>query len=186
MIDPSTTRGAIKFIVWAAIAAGLITYLWVEYYNGTLVSWYYYKAADDGWAVNSDTFKNASSDEPAILEIGSFERIEGLQAVPVKKGDRLPINTNGVIDEKTVQEGKRVTLEGHTLKVTVPTQIKESTGFKYRDTFKHKGIETDPWGGAWSVGFIFALGFSLGLMAEGLTDMLGFRLEKINHHQGVN
>jgi hypothetical protein len=186
MIDGSTTRGAIKFIVWAAIVAALSAYLWVEYYNGTLISWYYYKAATDGWAINSDTFKNASKDEPTSLEIGSFNKIEGLQAVPVKKGDRLPANTNGVIDETTVQEGKRVTLEGNTLKVIVPIQIKETAGFKYKESFKHKGIETYQWGGVWSVGFILALGLALGLMAEGFTDMCGYKIEKINHHQGVH
>ena len=148
MAEASKTRGVIKFVVWTAIAAVLFGYLWVEYYDGTLVSWYYYRAASDGWAVNSDAFKDASKDKPAVLQIGSFEKIEGLQAVSVKKGDRLPANTNGIIDKKTVTEGKRVTLEGNTLKVTVPTQIKESKGFKYKDTFKHKGIETNPVGGA--------------------------------------
>ena len=120
------------------------------------------------------------------VEVGSFQKIEGLQAVPVKKGDRLPTNTNGIIDKKTVQEGKRVTLEGNTLKVTVPMQIKESKGFKYKDTFKHKGIETNPWGGVWSVAFILGLGVALGLMAEGFTDMCGLKLEKIKHYEGVH
>ena len=94
------------------------------------------------------------------MQIGSFEKIEGLQAVPVKKGDRLPTNTNGVIDKKTVEEGKRVTLDGNTLKVTVPSQIKEAKGFKYRDTFMHKGIETNPWGGGLGRGLHSCLGFA--------------------------
>jgi hypothetical protein len=186
MVDAPTTRGAIKFVVWAVIAVALVVYLWGEHYNGTLASWYYYKAGADGWAINSETFRNASEEKPSFLKIGSFQKIDGLQAVPVETGDRLPVNTNGIIDKKTVEEGKRVTLEGNTLKVTAPTQIKESKGFKFKDSFKHKGIQTDPWGGVWSVGFIFALGFALGLMAEGLTDMLGFKLEKINHHEGVH
>lgn len=179
------SRGAIKFLVWTAVAAALIAYLWVEYYNGTLASWYYYKAKADGWAINSETFKDAGKDKPAILQIGSFRKIDGLQAIPVRKGDRLPVNTNGIIDEKVVEEGKRVVLEGNTLKVLVPTQVKESKGFKYKDSFKHKGIETNPWGGVWSVGFVLALGFALGLMAEGFTDMLGVKLEKIKHHEDV-
>ena len=120
------------------------------------------------------------------MQIGSFEKIEGLQAVAVKKGDRLPTNTNGIIDKKTVEEGKRVTLDGNTLKVTVPSQIKEAKGFKYRDTFMHKGIETNPWGAVWAVGFILALGLCLGLMAEGFTDMCGYKLEKIKHYEGVH
>ena len=186
MAEVSKTRGAIKFVVWAAIAVALSVYLWVEYYNGTLVSWYYYSAKTDGWAINSDTFKDADKEKPAILEVGSFPKIEGLQAVPVKKGDRLPVNTNGIIDKKTVEEGKRVTLEGNTLKVTVPTQIRESKGFKFKDTFKHKGIDTYAWGGLWCVCFILALGFSLGVMAEGFTDMCGYKLEKIKHYEGVH
>ena len=186
MAEASKTRGAIKFLVWTAIAAAIIVYFWVEYFNGNLVQAYYYKAKTDGWAVNADTFKDATKDKPAILQIGSFEKIEGLQAVPVKKGDRLPTNTNGIIDKKTVEEGKRVTLDGNTLKVTVPSQIKEAKGFKYRDTFMHKGIETDPWGGVWAVGFILALGLHLGLMAEGFTDMCGYKLEKIKHYEGAH
>ncbi len=186
MAEVSKGRGAIKFIVWAAIAAALSIYFWVDYYDGTQVSWYYYRAANDGWAINAQTFRDATKDKPAILQIGSFERIEGLQAVPVKKGDRLPANTNGVIDKKTVSEGKRVALDGNTLKVTIPMQIKEAKGFKFKDTFMHKGIETNPWGGVWSVAFILLLGVSLGLMAEGFTDMCGYKLEKIKHYEGVH
>lgn len=182
MEQASRARGAIKFVVWAAIAAGLISYLWIEYYNGTLVSWYYYKARTNGWAINSAAFADADKDKQAILEIGPFQKIEGLQAAPVKQGDRLPANANGIIDKKTVEEGKRVTLEGNTLKITAPMEIKESKGLKYKDTFTHKGIETNPWAGVWCVGYFFALGFALGLMAEGLTDMFGLKLEKIDHH----
>jgi len=186
MAEPSKTKGTIKFVVWTAIAAALISYLWIEYYNGTLASWYYYKAKSDGWAVNANAFKDAAKDKPAVLQIGSFEKIEGLQAVPVKKGDRLPANTNGIIDKKTVDEGKRVTLDGNTLKVTVPTQVKEAKGFKFKDTFKHKGIQTSEWGGAWCVGFILVLGFALGMTAEGFTDMCGLKLTKIKHYEGVH
>ena len=186
MAEASKARGAIKFVVWAAVAAVLIGYLWTEYYNGTIVEWYYYKAKTDGWAINANTFRDASKDKPAVLQIGLFEQIKGLQAVPVKRGDLLPINTNGIIDKKTVAEGKRVTLEGNTLKVTMPSQIKESKGFKYKDTFKHKGIQTNPWGGVWAVAFVLSLGFSLGMTAEGFTDMCGYKLEKIKHYEGVH
>ena len=71
-----------------------------------MVKQYYYKAKTDGWAINAKAFKDATKDKPAILQIGSFEKIEGLQAVPVKKGDRLPTNTNGIIDKKTVDGGE--------------------------------------------------------------------------------
>ena len=90
-------------------------------------------------------------------------------------------NTNGIIDEKTVKEGKRVALDGSTLKVMVPSQIKESKGFKYKDTFKHKGIRTNPWSGAWNVAMVLCLGLALGLVAEGFTDLLGMKIEKIQH-----
>ncbi len=184
MAEASRGRGAVKFVVWLAVALGLTGYFWAEYYNGNLVKAYYFKAKSDGWAVNAEAFKDASKDKPAILQIGSFENIEGLQAVPVKKGERLPTNTNGVIDKKTVDEGKRVTLDGTTLKVTVPSQVRESKGFKFRDTFKHKGIQTDPWGGVWAVAFILCLGFALGMTAEGFTDVCGYKLVKIKHYEG--
>ena len=180
------TRGTIKFLVWTAVSAGIVAYFWMQIFNGTLLKQYYYKAKTSGWAVNAGTFKGATKDKPAILQIGKFDTIDGLQAVPVKKGDLLPTNTNGVIDKKTVEEGKRVALDGNTLKVMVPSTIKESKGFKFRDTFMHKGIETNPWGGVWAVAFILVLGFSLGLMADGFTDMIGYKLEKIKHYEGVH
>jgi len=37
MAEASKTRGVIKFIVWAVVAAALSGYMWVEYYNGTLI-----------------------------------------------------------------------------------------------------------------------------------------------------
>lgn len=186
MAKESHTRGTIKFVVWTAISVAICVYFWAQYFNGTLLKQYYYKAKTAGWAVHANDFRDATKDKPAILQIGSFAKIEGLQAVPVKKGDLLPANANGIIDEKTVKEGKRVALDGNTLKVMVPTQMKESKGFKFRDSFMHKGIETDPWGGAWAVGFILILGFSLGSMAEGFTDMLGMKISKIKHYEGVH
>jgi hypothetical protein len=186
MAKESHTRGIIKFIVWTAISAAMCFYFWAQYYNGNLIKQYYYKAKTSGWAVHPQTFKEATKDKPAILQIGPFATIEGMQAVPVKKGDLLPTNATGIIDEKTVKEGKRVALDGNTLKVMVPSQIKDSKGFKYKDTFMHKGVETDPWGGAWAVTFILLLGLSLGLMAEGFTDMIGMKISKIKHYEGVH
>jgi hypothetical protein len=180
----SHARGIIKFVVWTGISAAICVYFWAQYFNGNLMKQYYYKTKTSGWAVNAMAFDAATKDKPAILQVGSFAKIEGLQAVPVKKGDLLPANATGVIDEKTVKEGKRVALEGNTLKVMIPSQIKESKGFAFRDTFTHKGVETDPWGGAWAVGFILILGLSLGLMAEGFTDMIGMKISKIKHYEG--
>lgn len=180
------TRGLIKFLVWTTASVAVIVYFWTHYYNGTLLKQYYYKAKTSGWAIDADNFKHATKDKPAILQIGSFDKIDGLQAVPVKKGDRLPTNTNGIISKKIVEEGKRVVLDGNTLKVMVPITIAEKKGFKYRDTFKHKGIQTDPWGGVWAVAFILVLGFSLGSMAEGFTDMIGMKISKIKHYEGVH
>lgn len=184
MADSFRARGTIKFVVWTAISAAICVYFWAQYYNGTLLKQYYYKSKISGWAVNAGTFKEATKDKPVTLQIGAFEKIDGLQAVPIKKGDLIPANANGIIDKKIVAEGKRVTLVGDTLKVMVPSQIKESKGFYYKDTFMHKGVETDPWGGAWAVGFILILGFCLGSMAEGFTDMIGMKLSKIKHYEG--
>jgi hypothetical protein len=62
--------------------------------------------------------------------------------------------------------------------------MEQAKGFKFKDTFKHKGVETWPWAAVWNVAIVFILGLALGLMAEGFTDMLGLRLEKIQHHTG--
>ncbi|HYR02403.1 MAG TPA: hypothetical protein VES58_03590, partial [Syntrophobacteria bacterium] len=177
-------RETMRFIFWT-IMAGLVSVYWLwSYFSGQMVRWYYYTAAFDGYAINDVTFKDASKDKPAMLAVGNFDKIEGLQAVPVKKGGRLPEHTNGIIGLDILKAGKRAVLEGEQIKVTVPWEIKESKGFKYRDTFKHKGILTNPWSGAWNLAMVIAMGLCLGLMAEGLTGMFGLKLHKIKHFEG--
>ena len=50
------------------------------------------------------TLKTPHKENPALVQIGPFEKIEGLQAVPVKKGDRLPVNANGVITPEQLKK----------------------------------------------------------------------------------
>jgi hypothetical protein len=181
MADNQKSRGAIKFVVWTACAIALCVYALYAHNSGKLDTMYYHSTKSDGYAVNTNDFFTATKEKPALLKIGPAEEIKGLMAVPVKKGDRLPKHANGVIDKKTVEEGKRAKVEGDNLVVTVPWQIKETKGFKYKDTFIHKGVVTDPWSGVWNVAMTIAIGLALGFMAEGLTDMLGWKIKKIEH-----
>ena len=175
------TKGTIKFLFWLGVSVGLFYYAFHSYNTGQMVSWYYYKAKSDGYAIHSASFKTATKENPAMLQIGKFDKIEGLQAVEVKKGDRLPVNADGVIEKKVVKDEKRAKLEGEMIKVMVPSEIKDARGFKFRDTFKHKGVQTNPWSGVWNVGMVLFIGLALGLMAEGFTDILGMKIEKIVH-----
>lgn len=174
----------VKFVFWALVAVALFTVAWRSYSTGQMAAWYYYRASADGFAVNATYFVNATVEAPALLEVGAFERIEGLQAVPVKAGDRLPANANGLILTSVLEEGKRARLEGEAIVVTQPWKIAESKGFKYKDTFKHKGVQTYPWAAAWNVAMTLGIGLALGFMAEGFTDLLGIKLEKIRHFEG--
>jgi hypothetical protein len=178
------TRAVIKFLFWTAVAATLIGVVARSHTSGQMAAWFYYSAAGDGYAVNADAFMDATRERPAVLQVGSWARIGGLQAVPVRKGDRLPANANGVILKKVVEEGTRARREGDTVVVTVPWRIDDSKGFKFKDTFKHKGIKTYPWAAVWNVAITLGLGLSLGLMAEGFTDLLGVKLQKIRHFEG--
>jgi hypothetical protein len=186
MAEAMRGRAIIKFVTWTILSVALFAYAWSTYRSGQMVSWYYYKASTDGYAVDVSAFMNATKEKPAVLQIGTFQKIEGLQAVLVKKGDRLPENANGVIGNRILKDGKRAKLEGNTLKVMVPVQVEEKGGFKYRDTFKHKGVQTNPWSGVWNVFVVLFLGFFLGMMAEGFTDMMGFKLKKIQHFEGAH
>lgn len=177
-------RAVFKFVFWLGTAIGLFTYAWYCHSSGQLAAWYYHQAAADGYAVDADAFKNASPQRPALLAITAGDRIDGLVAVRVKKGDLLPKNANGVITDDIVKAGKRVNLEGASLKVKVPWELKQSKGFKFKDAFKHKGVETYPWGAVWNVLMVIGLGLALGFLAEGFTDMLGMRVEKIKHFEG--
>ena len=174
-------RGVVKFSFWTVIAATVMSLTVRSYMSGQMAEWFYHRAAVSGYAVNADMFKDATKSKPAVLQISTGNEINGLVAIRVEKGDRLPRNTNGVIADQTVTKGRRAVLAGATLQVFIPWEIKDAKGFKFKDTFKHKGVETWPWSGVWNVIIVAMLGLSLGLMAEGFTDMLGFKLEKIQH-----
>ncbi len=175
-------RGAIKCIFWTAASLVMIWFVVNSYLTGQMARWFYCRTDMDGYAINTKTFKDASKEKPAFLDVSQAKEINGPVAVPVKKGDRLPENANGVISKKVLDEGKRAKLEGNKIKVMIPWQIKESKGFNYKDTFMHKGVVTNPWSGVWNVTVVIALGLILGLMAEGLTDFLGWKIKKIDHY----
>ncbi len=177
-------RAAIKFTFWLLVATVSIAYVMHAHYSGKLAAWYYYRAAMDGYAVNANSLLGASKDAPVKLVVAKTDLIAGLVAVPVKKGDRLPIHANGVISDDLLKKGKRAAVEGDSLSVFVPWETKESKGFKYKDTFKHKGVETNPWAAVWNVLMVMVLGLALGYAAEGLTDLMGIRIEKIRHFEG--
>ena len=181
MAEVHRGKAAFKFCFWLAVSVALFGYIIHTYNSGQMIQWYYYTASLDGYAIDANRSMNATKDKPAVLSIRKQDQVDGLVAIPVTKGDRLPKNANGVISQAEVKSGKRVALEGQTVKMMVPWQIKESKGFKYKDTFKHKGIKTNPWAGIWNVAMVLCLGLSLGLVAEGFTDLMGYKIEKIQH-----
>src|SRR6266496_3850365 len=176
-------KAAVKMLFWIIVTAVFVSYIVHSYTKGQMVRWYYYKASVDGYAVDANTFAKATKDKPADLTMVTASQIKGLQAVPVHAGGRLPEHANGVISASDLKAGKRVSMDAktNTIRVMVPSQIKESKGFKYKDTFKHKGIRTNPWAALWNVSMVLMLGLSLGLLAEGVTDWMGMKIEKIDH-----
>jgi hypothetical protein len=184
MAGASRGRAAIKFIFWTSLSVGFFVLVGYFHFRGKFAGWYYYTAKEDGYAVNANTFKDANKDQPAMLEVGSFETLDGLKAVAVKKGDRLPKLCNGIISEEVLTKGERAVLENGQLKVLMPWKMEDAKGFKFKNTFKHKGIKTYPWAALYNVLLVFGLGISLGYMAEGFTDLLGIKVEKIRHFEG--
>ena len=176
-------RAMAKLLLWLLVSGGLISYMVYSYTSGQMIRWYYYTASTDGYAIDANTFADATKSKPAKLTIVAVDEIQGLQAVPVRAGQRLPAHANGVISFKDLKEAKRVALDkaSNTVKVMVPVKVKEEKGFRYKDSFKHKGVRTNPWSGVWNVAMIVALGFALGLLAEGLTDCMAVKIEKIDH-----
>ena len=181
MAEVKRGKAAFKFCFWLAASVALFGYIIYTYNSGQMIRWYYYTASLDGYAIDANQSMNATKDKPAVLSIRKQDQVDGLVAIPVSKGDRLPKSANGVISLAEVKSGKRAVVQGETIKVTVPWQIKEAKGFKFKDTFKHKGIRTNPWAGLWNVAMVLTLGLSLGLVAEGFTDLMGYKIEKIQH-----
>jgi hypothetical protein len=181
MAETHRGKAAFKFCFWLAASVALFGYIIHSYTSGQMIQWYYYTASLDGYAVDANLSMTATKDKPVVLNIAKQDEVKGLVAIPVAKGDRLPKNANGVISLADLKSGKRALLEAQTVKVTVPWQIKETKGFKFRDTFPHKGIKTNPWSGAWNVAMVLCLGLSLGLLAEGFTDLLGMKIGELQH-----
>ena len=184
MAERTKARIAFKFLFWTTASAVLVFVVIRSHTTGEMAGWYYYTAALDGYAVNAKSFKTATRDNPAFLTIGSYDRIEGLQAVKVSKGDRLPSNATGIIADAVLKTGKRAVLEGGQIKVLVPWEILDAKGFKFKDTFQHKGIKTYPWAAVWNLLMVIGLGIALGFMAEGFTDFLGIKITKLRHFEG--
>jgi hypothetical protein len=181
MSDNQKKRGLLKFAFWTLATVILVLYVLHTYNSGQMTRWYYYRTDMDGYAINVKYFQGATKENPAVLKIVKDQVITGLTAVPVRKGDRLPEGANGVISNKILTEGKRARVEGDTVIVTVPWEIKESKGFKYKDRFIHKGVKTNPWSGVWNLAAVIGLGLCLGMMAEGATDVFGLNIKKIEH-----
>jgi hypothetical protein len=183
-MSTSRTRATIKFTFWACATVAVFAYAIHSYRSGTLAHWYYYQARADGYAVNTRAFADATPERPASLVVGTFEGLDGLQAMPVKRGQVLPEHATGVIDTATVEDGRRVRLEGDRLVVLVPFEMKEAKGFKFRDAFTHKNIKTNPLSGVWNLVMVGLVGLCLGYLAEGFTDMIGMKFSKIDHSIG--
>jgi hypothetical protein len=173
-----TGQALIRIAFWATVAVLVFSFAINSYLSGEMTHWYYYKASASGYAINDNTFLDASKEKPALLQVVTASQIVGQQAVKVSKGDLLPTGANGVIADADVQDGKRVLLEGGNLKVMVPTQIKEQSGIKYADSYRHKGIETNPLSGPWNVGVVLLMGLSLGMLAQALTDLFGLEFKQ--------
>ncbi len=177
-------RAIIKFLFWAVATTVVFTYAISFYRSGQMAHWYYFKASADGYALNTRLVVDASPKQPITLEVGTFTVVDGLRAVLVHKGDILPDGATGVIDRQTVKKGRRAKLVGDRLLVLVPWELKESKGFTYRDEFTHKNVKTNPMSGVWNVVMVGLIGLCLGYLAEGFTDMVGLRFQKIDHTVG--
>lgn len=140
---------------------------------------------EGGYAVNTASISGASESNPALLKVTRKRNVGAMEAFPIKKGDIIPIGVNGTIKKIVLLDGKMASVEhGEEIQVLLPWEIKDSKGFKFKDTFKHKGIKTLPLAAVWNVLIVIGLGVSLGYMAEGFTDFLGMKLEKIQHFGG--
>jgi hypothetical protein len=180
---PDRRRALLKFLCWAAAATALIWYVVRCHRSGQLTEWFYHTAAVDGYAVNADVFKDATPQRPVLLAVVGFGHLHGAVAVRVRKGERLPQHTNGVIADAVVRAAKRAAVDGDRIRVMVPWEMQQAKGVRFKDTFKHKGVKTYPWAAVWNVLVVLLLGISLGFLAESVTDLLGVKLERIRHHE---
>ncbi len=180
----SRWQSTAKALCWSTIAGLLIWTVVRAHASGQMAAWFYYRAAYDGYAIDADAVMRATPEHPAVLALSTSHRIEAATAVRVRKGDRLPAGATGVVGDDEIRKGKRARLAGSALEVTVPWLATQQAGFRFRDTFRHKGVEPNPWVGVWNLAMTLGIGLSLGLAAQGLTDLFGLRLAPIRHAAG--
>ncbi|MHB1132958.1 MAG: hypothetical protein ACYC4L_11275 [Chloroflexota bacterium] len=171
-------RTMVRLVFWAVAAALIFAFVVNSYTSGEMVNWFYYRASLDGYAIDDRAFMDATTEQPAFVTIVQQDFISGPQAVRVRAGDLMPRGANGVIADAEVQDGKRVALEGNRIKVMVPTQLKEAKGITYKDTYKHKGIQTNPLSGPWNVLVVLTMGLTMGMLAQALTDLFGLEFKQ--------
>jgi hypothetical protein len=171
-------RVLIRFAFWALATALIFSFAINSYTSGEMVNWFYYRAKVDGYAINDKAFMDATKDKPALLAIVQKDAIIGLEAARVKAGDLLPRGANGVIEDSELRDGKRVALEANQIRVMVPIQIKEAKGIAYKDTYKHKGVQTNPLSGPWNVAVVVLMGLTLGMLAQAFTDYFGLEFKQ--------
>lgn len=171
-------RALIRLGFWAIATALIFGFAINSYTSGEMVNWFYYRAKVTGYAINDRAFMEATREQPVYLAIVEKDSLAGAEAVRVKAGDLLPRGANGVIEDAELQDGKRVALEGKQIKVMVPIQIKEAKGVTYKDTYKHKGVETNPLSGPWNVVVVIVMGLTMGMLAQAFTDYFGLEFKQ--------
>jgi hypothetical protein len=176
-------RAALKLLCWGTVATASVLYVVHCHRSGQLSQWFYHTASVDGYAVDADAFKDATPRRPALLAPVASGHLHGAVAVRVRQGQRLPPHANGVIADTVLRAGKRAAVDGDRIKVMVPWEMQQAKGVRFKDTFKHKGVKTYAWAGVWNVVMVLILGIALGFLAESVTDLLGVRLERIQHHE---
>jgi hypothetical protein len=128
-------RALIKFAFWSVLSCAFLCLAFYLHKSGKFAEWFYFRASEDGYAINALSIMDATVEKPIALAVGQFDRIDGDRAVRVRKGDRLPVNANGVITDKVLKESEQAVFEGAYVLVKIPWKMQDAKGFKYKDTF---------------------------------------------------
>jgi len=179
MAEVNRGKAAFKFCFWLVVSIALFAYVIHTYNSGQMIQWYYYTARSMVTPVNANGFMNATKEKPSCSVSGSRTRWT------VWWRSRCPRGTGCQECEwrhfpDRNQIGKKGRPGGEKVKVTVPWQIKETKGSSTR-TPSSTRHQDQSLGRGLECGHGAPPGAVTRLLAEGLTDIMGLKIGKIQH-----
>jgi hypothetical protein len=181
MLAHRAGHAVLRLLISTVLAAAVIALLVHSARSGQMLRWHTYRAAADGFAIDAEVVRTARPEHPVRLRVVQATTLTGPATIRVRRHERVPAGTTGVVTDEMLARGRNVRLESGHLVVERPFGAATTRGTSVREGFRHEGLIPHPLAALWNVGVVFILGLSLGTAAEAVTALCGIRPTPIRH-----